>query len=351
MFLEDFDYFLPPELIAQRPPLKRDGGRLLLLRRETGQISHHQVIDLPELLPPNALVLFNNSRVIPARLHAKRKTGGQVELLLMERLAFEHTSQGVKERWLSMSHSSKKLHPQEQLILLSPPRESATNVESSTQLLIENVSQKGRLELSWTGPTSIVAHGNMPLPPYIERPDDENDADRYQTVYSRPEGSVAAPTAGLHFTDELLARLDRNGLERHSITLHVGPGTFVPVRTERIEDHQMEEERFEISEETMAAIKKAKTQNRPIVAIGTTTVRTIESSDGNSGAGRTKLFITPGYSFKYIDGMMTNFHLPKSTLLMLVSALAGRENILKAYAAAVREKYRFYSYGDAMLIL
>ncbi len=344
MLVDQFDYFLPPELIAQHPPERRDGGRLLLLDKETGVVSHHRILDLPRLLPGASLLVFNDSRVIPARLWARRATGGRVEILLLEKL---ESNPGDQEVWSCMLRSSKAPKEGERLAVEPNPEV----VSSPPEVTVLTRPEGGRGQVKLKGASRVADHGSMPLPPYIQRADIASDRERYQTVYSREEGSVAAPTAGLHFTEELLRRIEDAGVERTTVTLHVGPGTFTPVRAERVEDHQMESERCWVPEETAVALSRASVEKRKVIAIGTTAVRTLESSRGQPGQYRTDLFITPGFEFSVVEGMLTNFHLPRSTLLMLVSALAGREQIKNAYRVAVEEKYRFYSYGDAMLIL
>ncbi len=339
----DFDYELPPELIAQHPPAERDGGRLLLLERASGAISHHRIRDLAALLPSRALLVFNDSRVIPARLWARRATGGRVEVLLLERLS----SADDEETWACMLRSSKTLAAGEPLQVM--PRDGAS--APPPELRVLEVPVEGRARIAVQPAERLLAHGVMPLPPYIRREEQPADRERYQTVYSRVEGSVAAPTAGLHFTPELLASLDAGGFERRSVTLHVGPGTFVPVRSDVVEEHRMESERYLVPDETAAAIAGARAGGRRLIAVGTTSVRTLEASGGKAGEGRTEIFITPGHRFAVVEGLLTNFHLPRSTLLMLVSALAGRELILAAYREAVAQRYRFYSFGDAMLIV
>ena len=325
----------------------------MLLDRSSAEVAHLQITDLPRLLPPQCLLVVNDSRVIPARILCRRETGGRVELLLLERLDTDSEAatavmasalqQQGREVWWCMARSSKALHPGEQLRLEDEddgsPRVTVLTRPASGRCLV--AALKGL-------PTS---HGAIPLPPYIRRPADDNDARRYQTVYARDEGSVAAPTAGLHFTEDLLRQVRDAGVEQVIVTLHVGPGTFVPVRTDEVDDHRMEEERFEVPEATAQTIARAKDEGRTVLAVGTTVVRTLESTGGQQGAGRTELFIRPGHRFAAVDALLTNFHLPCSTLLMLVAALAGRERMLAAYEEAVKEEYRFYSYGDAMLIL
>ncbi len=334
--LADFHYHLPPERIAQRPPAERDGGRLMTLGRAAGLPGHHRVLDLPRLLPPGALLVVNDTRVMPARLQGRRPTGGQVELLLLER-AGPGEAPGTS-RWEAMARSSKGPRAGEEIQLgggavarvLEAPRQGRCPVELRDD--------------------ALRAHGAIPLPPYIRRADDAEDRERYQTVYAREEGSVAAPTAGLHLSARLLSQLEQAGVELCRVTLHVGPGTFTPVRSERVEEHTMEPERYEVPAQAAQAMAAARAAGRAVIAVGTTVVRTLESTGGQAGAGRTGLFITPGHRFGVVDGLLTNFHLPGSTLLMLVAALAGRERVLAAYAEAVDAGYRFYSYGDAMLI-
>jgi S-adenosylmethionine:tRNA ribosyltransferase-isomerase len=342
MRVDDFDYPLPPELIAQHPAARRDASRLLRLSRVDGAVSHHGIAELPALLPRGALLVVNDSRVIPARLWARRPTGGRVEVLLLER------EPGAGEIWVALLRASKGPRAGERLAVEA--RAGANRPPPALEVL--EAPQAGRARVRAHGETgALLAHGVVPLPPYIRRAEEPGDRERYQTVYARHDGSVAAPTAGLHFTAELLAELERDGIERTSVTLHVGPGTFLPVRADSVEEHRMESERYRVPEETATAIARAKGDGRPVVAVGTTSVRTLEASGGRAGEGRTELFIRPGHAFAVVDGLLTNFHLPRSTLLMLVSAFAGRERALEAYRQAVAERYRFYSYGDAMLIL
>jgi S-adenosylmethionine:tRNA ribosyltransferase-isomerase len=332
----DFDYDLPPASIAQEPA-PRGESRLLVLDR-AGPERHARVRDLPRLLRSGDLLVLNDTRVIPARLHGRSAGGGKIEILLVEPV-------GERE-WDALVKPGRRARP-------------GARFEIGEGLAAEVVDKRedGRHRLRFSEP--IEPHldrlGHIPLPPYIHRPDTDEDRERYQTVFARQPGAVAAPTAGLHFTAELLAEIAAAGVEIARVTLHVGIGTFKPVSAERIEEHRMERERYEIGEETAAALRRAREAGRRIVAVGTTVVRTLEGAalagggEIRAGDGATDLFITPGFRFQVVDALLTNFHLPRSTLLMLVSAFAGRERVLAAYAEAVREGYRFYSYGDAML--
>ena len=331
--LSDYDYELPPELIAQRPLERRDASRLLCLGRANGAVVHRQIAELPELLPDGALLIVNDTRVFPARLRLRRASGGAVEVLLIE-------ARGGGQ-WLAMTRSSKRLREGEGLLWSEHEAPVVEVVAPADQGHAE--VRLLREDLPWVA-------GEVPLPPYIRRAPDAADRERYQTVFAQHEGSVAAPTAGLHLSEGLLQRIEARGLCWAKVTLHVGPGTFAPVRTEDLDQHRMHEERYEVSESTAAAVAAAKAEGRAVIAVGTTSVRTLEATGGKAGSGRTALFIRPGFSFRVVDGLLTNFHLPRSTLLMLVSALAGREQMLAAYVAAVAERYRFFSYGDAMLI-
>lgn len=334
----DFSFELPPELIAQHPPAERGKSRLLVLNRSTGRREHRMVADLPDLVPEGALMVFNDSRVRKARLFARAvDTGAEVEFLLTRFLG------GC--RWEAMVKRAKR-------------RRAGSRYQFPDGTMAEIEGEDGELRIiAFERPiddTWLDTYGHIPLPPYIKRADEAEDDRRYQTVYARNTGSSAAPTAGLHFTDELLQRLDARGIERVFVTLHVGLGTFMPVRADRIEDHVMHEEAYSVSDETASAVERAKREKRPVIAVGTTSVRTLESVwEGDRlrrGAGSTSIFIYPPYHFKVVDQLFTNFHTPESTLLMLVSAFAGREFILESYAEAVRERYRFFSYGDAMYI-
>jgi S-adenosylmethionine:tRNA ribosyltransferase-isomerase len=327
----DFDYHLPPERIAQEA-VPRGESRLLVLDR-TGPERHARVRDLPRLLRPGDLLVLNDTRVIPARLYGQRASGGKMEVLLIER-------RGERE-WDALVKPGRRAQPG-----------TVIGFDASLSAQVMDKREDGRHLLRFSEPVEphLDRLGHIPLPPYIHRPDTPEDRERYQTVYARHSGSVAAPTAGLHFNEELLREIESAGIEIARVTLHVGIGTFKPVSAERTEEHRMESERYEISEAAAAALRRA----RRVVAVGTTVVRTLESAvcDGEvqPGSGSTALFITPGFQFQVVDALLTNFHLPRSTLLMLVSAFAGRERVLAAYEEAIREGYRFYSYGDAMLV-
>jgi S-adenosylmethionine:tRNA ribosyltransferase-isomerase len=347
--LSDFDFTLPPELIAQEPAADRGASRMLYLDRATGGLHHHRFADLPDLLEPGDLVVVNDTRVFPARLIGRRLPGGGAAECLLVR------ETDVPDTWIALVHPGQRLRPGSVMVFERDGR----------RLEAEVVGRHfhGRRTVRLKAPdgadvrSTIDAIGHVPLPPYIRRADADRDRERYQTVYARASGSIAAPTAGLHFTDGIRARLTARGVEWATVTLHVGYGTFQPVRVDRIEDHQMEAERYAVSEQTAEALTRARRDRRRIVAVGTTTTRTLESltvNDGgrvSPGRGETGLFIRPGHRFQLVSGLVTNFHLPRSSLLMLVAAFAGRERVLAAYEEAVREGYRFYSYGDAMLIL
>ena len=325
MLTSDFDYHLPEERIAQEPA-PRGESRLLVLDAE-GPDRHRRVRDLPTLLRPDDLVVLNDTRVIPARLFGRRGEG-KMEVLLVEKL-------GERE-WEALVRPGKRAKPGTGILF-----------EGLSAEVIEKREDRYRLRFSEPVEPHLDRLGHIPLPPYIHRADEAADRERYQTVFARTPGAIAAPTAGLHFSRELLEEL---GTRIARVTLHVGIGTFKPVSAERIEDHRMDRERWEVSEETAEAIRRTRESGGRIVAVGTTVVRTLESSGGAAGSGSTDLFITPGFRFRVVDVLLTNFHLPRSTLLMLVSAFAGREQVLAAYEEAIREGYRFYSYGDAMLV-
>lgn len=339
MLTRDFDYELPPESIAQHPA-PRGESRLLVVDRE-GTDRHRHVRDLPELLRAGDLLVINDTRVIPARLFGRRPGGGQIEILL--------TGRAGEREWDALVKPGRRARPGTTFILGED--------EGLTAEVIEK-EESGRHRLRFSEP--IEPHldrlGHMPLPPYIQREDAEEDRERYQTIWARTPGAIAAPTAGLHFTREILDRITAAGIGLAEVTLHVGLGTFKPITAERLEDHRMESERWEVCEATAEAIRRTRENGGRVVAIGTTVVRTLESAalagkgDVRAGSGATELFITPGFRFQVVDVLLTNFHLPKSTLLMLVSAFAGQERVMAAYKEAIREGYRFYSYGDAMLL-
>jgi len=343
----DFDYQLPEELIAQVPVSRRDEARMLVLHRASQSWEHRLVKDLPEYLTANDLLVLNNTKVIPARLFGnKQETGGRVELLLLE--------EKEPDVWDVLMKTGRRPKPGARITL--------GNGDAVAEMIEDGEMGRALIRIHSTGAFMdfLQRDGVTPLPPYISRnyTDDQNrplDMQRYQTIYASTPGAVAAPTAGLHFTDELFDKLTEKGVSRAEITLHVGIGTFRPVAVDDVTKHVMDEERFELSEATADAIKTAKEHGR-VVAVGSTTVRTLETvaaqyDEIKACSGRSDLFIYPPYSFRVVDVMLTNFHLPKSTLLMMVSALAGRDFMLYAYEEAVKEKYRFYSYGDCMLIL
>ena len=347
MRLSDFDYDLPAELIAQEAAPVRDRARLLRLDRATGARSHHRVSDLDTLLEPGDVLVVNDTRVVPARLLGRREpSGGAVECLLLTRLD--------GERWDALVHPGQKLKVGSRAAFEAAGRRLELEVlarHHHGRRTIRLRADDGDVE------TAIDAIGHVPLPPYIKRPDRPVDHERYQTVYAAARGSVAAPTAGLHFTPALLDRLRARGVERLTSTLHVGYGTFEPVRTEDIEAHRVAAERYAVPASTATAVNRALDEGRRIVAVGTTTTRTLEAVARAHGgrlepaAGETDLYIREPFEFQIVGGLLTNFHLPRSSLLLLVCALAGREAILAAYREAVDRRYRFYSYGDAMLIL
>jgi S-adenosylmethionine:tRNA ribosyltransferase-isomerase len=334
----DFHFDLPPELIAQQPLARRSDSRLLHLDRASSALRDCCMRDLPTLLRAGDLLVFNNTKVLPARLFATKPTGGRVEILV-ERMLDE-------TRCLAQVRASKTPKPGSVLLL-----EDGSELEvqgRQDEFFVLRSQQKGLAAV-------MEKLGHMPLPPYIERPDDKNDLERYQTIYASKPGAVAAPTAGLHFDEELLQALDQHGVQRTQITLHVGAGTFQPVRVEDIEDHHMHAEYLEVPAEVCEAIAATRARGGRVIAVGTTSVRSLETAAAGGElqpfAGDSRIFIYPGYRFRVVDGMLTNFHLPESTLLMLVSAFAGLEAIRKAYAHAVAQRYRFFSYGDAMLLL
>ena len=347
MHLSEFDYDLPAELIAQEAAPARDAARLMRLDRRTGERTHHAVADLAGLLVPGDVVVVNDTRVVPARLLGRRDpSGGAVECLLLRRID--------AGRWDALVHPGQKLKVGSRAVFERGGRRLCLEVLARRfhgRRTVRLHSEDGDVD------DAIDAIGHVPLPPYIKRGDTTADRERYQTVYAAARGSVAAPTAGLHFTPALLNRLRRRGVERHAITLHVGYGTFEPVRTEDVDAHRVAPERYVVPPGTAAAVNRALDEGRRIIAVGTTTTRTLEAVALAHGghlepaAGETDLYIRGRFDFRVVGGLLTNFHLPRSSLLLLVSAFAGRENILDAYRDAIARRYRFYSYGDAMLVL
>jgi S-adenosylmethionine:tRNA ribosyltransferase-isomerase len=342
MRIEEFDYHLPPSLIAQYPPPQRGETSLMILHRQTGAIEHRAFGDIAHHLNPSDLLVMNDTRVLPARLIGKKETGGRVEMLLMP------SWNGMGGEWKALIKGAGKMK-----------RGARIRFEQGLEGEVGEVKDgKGKISFSGQGEVMDVLRkiGHIPLPPYIKRGDEGLDRERYQTVFAEVEGSIAAPTAGLHFTHAFLQSLRENGVCATTVTLHIGIGTFAPVKARDIEDHTMEAEWIEISEETAREIEGTKARGGKVIAVGTTTTRALESFSNGSGGvrpgkGMTSLFIHPPYRFGVIDGLVTNFHLPKSTLVMLASAFAGRDLLMKAYQEAILRKYRFYSYGDAMLIL
>lgn len=346
MLVSEFDYELPEELIAQMPADKRENSRMMVLNRENHTIEHKHFYDIVDLLDENTLLVLNNTKVLPARLYGTKETGAKIEVFLLE-------SKSGKE-WSCLIKPSKRVKP-----------DTIIKISDELQVrAIKRLEEDGEwlVEMIYDGDLFEILHkvGNIPLPPYIERKIQNEelknfDMERYQTVYAKDEGSVAAPTAGLHFTKEILEKLKAKGVEIAYVTLNVGLGTFRPVKCENITDHKMHSETFEITQETADIINRAKASGKKITAVGTTTVRTLETAFQKYGKiqachDHSELFIYPPYEFKVIDRLLTNFHLPKSTLLMLVSALAGKDFIFKAYKEAVQNRYRFFSYGDCMFI-
>lgn len=351
MKIDDFDYTLPEELIAQKPAEKRDSSRLLVVHRDSDTLEHRHFYDILEYLKKGDLLVMNDSRVIPARIYGRKSTGAAVEFLLIKRIE--------GDRWETMVRPGRRLKPGDRVFF--------GEGEGGEPLLTADIVDYGPdgtriVDFTCEGifMERLEEIGSMPLPPYIERPSEDEDKERYQTVYSREEGSVAAPTAGLHFTEELLAKAEEMGVEKAFVTLHVGIGTFRPVKVENVEEHSMHFEEYSISEEAAKKINRAVREGRRVISVGTTSTRTLESAayydEGaglyqvKPGPGSTGIFIYPGYEWKIVNSLITNFHLPKSTLIMLVSALYDREKILDIYREAVEKEYRFFSYGDAMFI-
>lgn len=334
----DFFYPLPTGLIAQEPPAARASGRLLVVDGASGHVEDRFFSELAVLLRSGDLLVFNNTRVIPARLFGEKDSGGRIELLI-ERVLDEH-------RALAQCRASKNPKPGQKLLL-----------DQAVQAQV--IGRKGEFyEIAFEGQETVFRIleriGHIPLPPYIERPDTQADRERYQTVYAQAPGAVAAPTAGLHFDKDILAQLEQKGVEHAFVTLHVGAGTFQPLRVDDITQHRMHREWLEVDTDTAERVNAARQAGRRVIAVGTTVVRALETASDDSGIhpyrGETDIFITPGYRFRAIDALITNFHLPESTLLMLVCAFAGTENVLAAYRHAVEQRYRFFSYGDAMLV-
>jgi S-adenosylmethionine:tRNA ribosyltransferase-isomerase len=350
-----YDYDLPESAIAQEPSDKRDASRLLVLDREKKDNVSTTMQDFPNFLPENALIVANNSRVVPARMFGKRPTGGKVEFLLLTPLPLLEVRQD--ERGNNTAEASGLLRSSKSP---KPGERIAIGTDLHLEIIAKGEFGRSRVRMVWRGDLTplLEEHGHMPLPPYIRRPDREADRSRYQTIYSREDkaGSVAAPTAGLHFTPELRQRLLEAGHQWEEVTLYVGYGTFSPVRAEDIRNHAMHSEFVEIPERTARAVAKAKQEGRPVVAVGSTSVRALEGAFAATGkiapfAGETDIFIRPGYEFRVVDHMLTNFHLPLSSLIIMVSAFAGRRRILAAYQQALENGFRFFSYGDAMLII
>lgn len=341
--LEDYNYDLPESLIAQKPVERRDQSRLLHLSRSNGAIAHKRFSDTADLLKSGDVLVVNNTRVIPGRLLGRKESGGKVEALILD------YAQGMAERRFTCLVKASKRPKTGSLLFFDEGLSArvAAVAERTCTLVFESDANFEQL---------LEKIGHVPLPPYIRRDDEASDHLTYQTVYAASKGAIAAPTAGLHFTRELLDRLTAKGVHIAQLTLHVGYGTFLPVQHDDIRQHRMHAEWFTISPEAARTVNDAKSDGRRVIAVGTTCVRTLEfnaRTDGRltAGSGMCDLFIYPGYTFRLIDGMITNFHLPKSTLIMLVSAFAGRENVLRAYAEAVAKEYRFYSYGDGMVII
>jgi S-adenosylmethionine:tRNA ribosyltransferase-isomerase len=356
LLVADFDFDLPDELIAQEPPPVRGASRLLRLDRHSGALDHAQFGELPRFLRAGDLLVVNDTRVFPARLLGHRvPSGGAVECLLVRQLSESGPAEAghyVPGVWEALMHPGQKLKPGAAVLF------EGDGVRIHGEVLERRFHGRRTIRL-WTDGGDLVAAidriGHIPLPPYIARPDGPADRLRYQTVYARDRGSIAAPTAGLHVTGDLLAELDAMGVERAAITLHVGYGTFKPVRVERVEDHEVDAETFAVPAAAAEALSAALRERRRIIAVGTTTTRALESlpvEDGRvrAASGETRLFIHPGHEFRLVNGLVTNFHLPGSSLLMLVAALAGTDRVMQAYRTAVAARYRFYSYGDAMLI-
>lgn len=358
MKLLEFDYNLPKDLIAQFPADKRDESRLMILHRGTGKIEHKRFFEITEYLKNGDVLVLNDTRVIPARLYGKKTTGGNVEVFLLEKEERDATASVAagfslrKQTWKCLIGNSKGIKPASEIEFDKDLKAKVVKKNEDGSWCVELSAEEDVKE-------AINKIGIMPLPPYIKRGKgdaNEIDKEQYQTVFAKKEGAVAAPTAGLHFTNELLAKIKSIGVEIQYVTLHTGWGTFKPVKVDDITKHKMPEEYYEISDKVFESIKNAKKENRRVIAVGTTATRTLESCVRNGWGnpnlkGYTDLFVYPGFKFNVVDAMITNFHLPKSTLLMLVSAFAGKDLIMKAYKTAIENKYRFFSYGDAMMIV
>ena len=345
MLTKDFYFDLPDSLIAQEPSEKRGDDRLLVLDKNSGEYKDMMMSDFPSLLPENSVLVVNNSKVRKARTYAESvETGGVVEFLFLGK-----NSNGS---WKAMVTKSKRQKKGKRFVWKD------SEGKAYVYAVIEKENDDGTRDVRFDSDIDesfFQTLGHVPLPPYIKREDNWKDENRYQTIYAKKEGSVAAPTAGLHFTPEIMEKIKERGIKIYEVTLHVGAGTFLPVRSEEIENHHMHTESYEISPETAEELNKAKREGKTIVAVGTTSIRTLESASDENGVltslkGDTSIFIYPGYKFKFVDNLLTNFHTPEYTLLMLVSALAGKDHILTSYRHAVEEKYRFFSYGDAMFI-
>lgn len=351
--LESYNFPLPEELIAQTPAAERDESRLMVLDKNTGDTAIKSFCDFPELIPEGALLVANNSKVVPARIFGRKSTGGKVEFLLLSPIPLIEASQcaeGCQAKAKGLLRASK-----------GPRKGEIITFDHGLSLEVMDKGEFGLSEvmLHWKGDLRSIFEqcGKIPLPPYIKREADESDLARYQTLYAcdKKAGSVAAPTAGLHFSPDIDRRLSERGIKRAEVTLYVGYGTFSPVRARDIREHRMHKEYIEIPDETAKMIKDAKAEGRPVIAVGTTSARTLEGAFRETGEigpfkGETDIFIYPGFAFNVVDSMLTNFHLPESSLIIMISALAGRENVLNAYKKAVDNRFRFFSYGDAMLI-
>jgi S-adenosylmethionine:tRNA ribosyltransferase-isomerase len=346
--LNDYDYNLPEERIAQSPVKGRDQSKLLFMNRATGEIAHHKFLDIYDLLSPSDVLVINDTEVIPARLLGQKETGGKAEVLILD-YPGDKKSRIDNGEYVCRCLIKSSKRPKDGTTLIFDQKLKANVVNFKGGVYVVKFSYKGNFE------QIIDRIGHVPLPPYIKRNDDKNDRTFYQTVYASQKGAVAAPTAGLHFSLSLMKKLEEKGVKIVALTLHVGYGTFLPVRVSDIRDHRIHSEWYSISKETADMINESKQKGHRIVAVGTTAVRTLEYAGKENGivaqgAGSCNLFIYPGHRFKTVDAMLTNFHLPKSTLLMLVSAFSTRDNVLNAYKRAIEKQYRFFSYGDAMFV-